>query len=74
MTQLVINHCGKISNLDAINVVAEFVQDVVRSNGLLKSREAYTRSGQFVSVCEVEHKNCKASPCSSVFEIKIIEQ
>jgi hypothetical protein len=57
MTQLVISNCGEITNFEAINVVAEFVRDVSQSNGLLKSREAYTRSGQFVSVIEIEHKN-----------------
>jgi len=55
MTQLVINHCGKISNIDAINVVAEFVTDVSSGVLLLNSREQYTRSGDVVLVEELPH-------------------
>jgi len=70
MTQLVINHCGKISNIDAINVVAEFVTDVSSGVLLLNSREQYTRSGDVVLVEELPHKHKDHSPCSSFFKVR----
>ena len=69
MTQLVINHSDKISNIDAVNVVSEFIRDVSNGICLTNSREQYTRSGDVVLVQELPHDNLEESPCSSVFQV-----
>ena len=72
MVQLVINHSNKISNIDAINVVAEFVTDVSSGACSSNSREAFTRSGDIVLVKELPHENKENSPCSSIFQVEIL--
>jgi len=71
MTQLVINHSDKISNIDAVLVVSEFIRDISNGVCLSNSREAFTRSGVLVLVKELPHENKDKSPCSSVFEVGI---
>lgn len=69
MTQLIINHNGKISNKDAIKAVKEFM-DSNQIEPPHANKLTICIDGQDLTVTELNHDNSKESPCSSVFEIK----
>ena len=69
MTQIIINHCGKISNRDAINAVDIFMSDNCTHKDYKNPVNLELNNNVQVEVKELTHDDVKESPCSSVFDV-----
>jgi hypothetical protein len=72
VTQIIINHSDRVSNVHALDAVTQFINiNIARKNiePYCKTREITINDEINVIVKELEHDNEAKSPCSVVFEV-----
>ena len=74
MTQIIINHCGKISNRDAIEATGIFMSDNCKAKDYKPEVNLELSNGVKVAIRELTHKDVKDSPCSSVFNLYALKK
>jgi hypothetical protein len=72
MTQIVINHDGKLSNAVAINAVAEFIM-TNKIDPTYRYKMIVGAGGVLSEVEELPYKDEGMSTCNVVFSIKVVK-
>ena len=76
MTEIVIQHCGSIPNVDAREACISFAfrnYTQRKRGGYRDTMEITTKRGLKVEVKEQKHDNQDSSPCSVVFHVKNLD-
>lgn len=73
MTQIIINHCGKISNYDAMRAILSFGDENKKHKNQYKYKMDILIKKNMVSVAEKGHPDKNASICCAVFEVELKE-
>lgn len=77
MVQIVINHCGRVPNVDAVDACFKFMHEnfIKRmSIPISETMELTTDRGYFVRITESVHPDGSDSPCSVLFDIVNLEK
>lgn len=74
MTEIVIHHCGRISNVDALKACIAFVDENRSAPAYQADRIVATEKGIEVAVKELKHGNQEESPCSVIFDVAVVSQ